>query len=147
MGFYNDNTFFRAWMHKRALGDKLVSIPQNKPTKRDLQNADASSAEHDDGVSGQDAPQAVVVPPRLVKTAHAGQNATLLCESMVSSGPDLVSFAEGAFCDMDTRQVWPLCTEAGAIDCFDTDVNDIRKMIGARSLAESKSYVEVIDWR
>jgi len=48
----------------------------------------------------------------------------------MSAGPDFVSLSEGLFCDMDEKQLWPLCSSSNATSsCFDTTSNAL--LIGA----------------
>lgn len=84
----------------------------------------------------------------LTKTSFADQLATTLCESPTSSGPDLVSFEEGKFCDMGTRTIWPLCAHRDDKDCFDVEANDMRLFtrIGKREvpdLSMAKAYTRI----
>ncbi|KAF2103365.1 hypothetical protein NA57DRAFT_52888 [Rhizodiscina lignyota] len=46
---------------------------------------------------------------RLVRSDIWSHNATDLCMSDHSRGPDFVSLVEGMYCDMDTRKLTPLC--------------------------------------
>ena len=84
----------------------------------------------------------------LVKSRIPTQSATYLCEHPTSHGPDFVSHAEGKFCDMDTREVWPICATEDESDCFDTESNAL-KQLETRDLsgqAARKNYVNFRDW-
>ena len=63
---------------------------------------------------------------QLVVSNLESHSATELCESGTSNGPDFVSMAEGLFCDMSEKQVWPLCSDTTAGYCFDMDSQTIR---------------------
>ena len=54
----------------------------------------------------------------LIISHHEQHSAVELCEARFSIGPDFVSFHEEIFCDMYTKQTWPLCTDS---------VDDFRK--------------------
>ncbi|KAK7996044.1 hypothetical protein PG991_015511 [Apiospora marii] len=45
----------------------------------------------------------------LVVSEHTAHSAVEVCESASSWGPDFVAVAEGVFCDMCNRQLYPLC--------------------------------------
>lgn len=49
----------------------------------------------------------------LVVSEHTAHSAVEVCESASSWGPDFVALAEGVFCDMCTRQLYPLCGNSG----------------------------------
>ena len=46
---------------------------------------------------------------RLITSPREQHSATKLCERENSHGPDFVSWDEKVFCDMETKQSWPLC--------------------------------------
>lgn len=79
---------------------------------------------------------------RLVVSSFAGHNATKLCESETSRGPDFVSLSEGLFCDMDTREVMPLCGDDIDTECFHLDRNQHVKRDGVTD----KNYAKVLEW-
>ena len=81
---------------------------------------------------------------RLTTSVHAKHTASGLCGDENSHGPDFVSFAEGAFCDMRTRRVWPLCKQGveGEGECYDVEARGLRS--GGRLV--KRSYVQVENW-
>ena len=85
---------------------------------------------------------------QLVRTKKPVHSATYLCEHPKSRGPDLVSLAEGKFCDMDTRKVWPICGTEEASDCFDTETSALRQLEtrDVSGHAAKKNYVKFQDW-
>jgi hypothetical protein len=60
---------------------------------------------------------------RLVISSDPSHNATILCESEISRGPDLVSLVEGVYCNMETSETLPLCTGRTTTNCFHLDGN------------------------
>ncbi|KAI0479427.1 hypothetical protein GGR56DRAFT_634961 [Xylariaceae sp. FL0804] len=72
-------------------------------------------------------------------------NATALCESPSSRGPDFVSRAEGVYCNMETRETLPLCAADGVTttECFDVDAKHNVKRDGSTT---RKSFSDVMEW-
>lgn len=58
---------------------------------------------------------------RLVVSSLPAHSAEELCRHPNSRGPSFVSLAEGAHCDMDTREVLPLCSGGLTEGCFDLE--------------------------
>lgn len=56
-------------------------------------------------------------------TCHSAKE---VCGSATSAGPDFVSVAEGLFCDMQEKILWPLCTGITNESCFDLDERAMR---------------------
>lgn len=81
---------------------------------------------------------------RIVVTSEPSHNATALCGSATSVGPDLVSLYEKVYCNMETRETLPLCGGDIAEDCFDVAAKQVHKQNGKRD--EPKAYAEVIEW-
>ena len=70
------------------------------------------------------------IQDHLIISNDSQHSATDLCQSTASAGPDFVSMSEGLFCDMDEKQLWPLCSSINATSsCFDTTSNTL--MTGA----------------
>src|ERR1700738_3356157 len=46
---------------------------------------------------------------KLITSTHPSHSAIGLCDSDTSRGPDFVSHHEGMYCDMETKQAYPLC--------------------------------------
>jgi hypothetical protein len=94
------------------------------------------------GEPGQKVKRAV--DTRIVVTSDPSHNATSLCESETSRGPDLVSLAEKVYCNMETRKTLPLCAqEEISTDCFDVESKQERKQNGR---VIPKDYTDVIVW-
>lgn len=70
-------------------------------------------------------------------------NATALCESATSRGPDFVSEHEGVYCDMQTRDTLPVCTGNSKTDCFDLESNAMQKRDGS---VVRKRYSSIDVW-
>lgn len=61
---------------------------------------------------------------QLVVSSMSSHNATELCDSETSFGPDFVSTEEGVFCSMSQKKTFPLCGHDGASTrdiCFDLE--------------------------
>lgn len=58
---------------------------------------------------------------RLVVSSLPAHSAEELCRHPNSRGPSFVSLAEGTHCDMDTREVLPLCVGGLTEGCFDLE--------------------------
>lgn len=89
----------------------------------------------------------------LVMSGWPGHGAKELCRSQTSLGPDFVSLNEGLFCDMESKELWPLCKN-GTVShaCFDVATRTMkggkigtRDMISGRAIP-SKAYRDVRDW-
>lgn len=65
-----------------------------------------------------------------------------LCDSETSLGPDSVSTAEGLFCDMETREVLPLCGNGVDVECFELEQGAKVKRDGV----SRKTYSKTITW-
>jgi hypothetical protein len=63
---------------------------------------------------------------RLVITNIPQHSVIELCNSEYSLGPDMVSTTEGMFCDMSEKQLWPVCSDASALYCFDMESQIVR---------------------
>jgi hypothetical protein len=83
------------------------------------------------------------VDPRAVISNIEKHNATELCQHENSQGPDLVSLHEGRFCDMETRQLLPLCGNSIETNCF--NVTDM-SVISNDKKRSAKSYPDIIKW-
>jgi hypothetical protein len=58
-------------------------------------------------------------------------NVTEICESETSYGWDIVSTSQNLFCDMEHKQLYPLCNQTITTKCFDLDN---KTLIGAPGL-------------
>lgn len=80
----------------------------------------------------------------LVASLHDSHSAHRLCESETSHGPDFVSLSEGVFCDMQTKALWPLCSEDGlSIECYHWDTHSL--VTGTERVAKNYTHVEQWD--
>lgn len=76
---------------------------------------------------------------RLITSNDKSTSAIELCGSETSLGPDHVSFAERKFCDMDTKQLWPLCDGPNdTAACFDTTTYAMRAGTGSTSRVDRR---------
>jgi len=81
---------------------------------------------------------------RLVVSDDAVNHPTAeLCESETSVGPDFVNKAEGQYCRMEDKTLWPLCDASTTDDCFNLATHTL--VIGGKS-ARDTPYDWVQDW-
>ena len=76
-----------------------------------------------------------------------------LCYSEFSWGHDFVSSSESLFCDMDLKNLWPVCSHDGHSACFDTNTSMMRPGKGLRGrdsksgqVPPEKNYAKTIHW-
>ncbi|TLS22533.1 uncharacterized protein PpBr36_09795 [Pyricularia pennisetigena] len=84
----------------------------------------------------------------LIKSRR-GQSASVLCADPASWGPDFVSYSEGLYCNMETREVLPLCDAAAGLvtGCFDDGVNIVRRSKVERGdVLDELGYDKVDEW-
>jgi hypothetical protein len=62
---------------------------------------------------------------RLVKSNSFTSSAVTLCEDWFSLGPHFVSSIEGLFCDMNTRELLPVCDQNTQGQCFNDDLDEV----------------------
>jgi hypothetical protein len=62
---------------------------------------------------------------QLVKSGLNSSSAAKLCSEKHTIGPDFVSLSEKLYCDMDTRQLHPLCEQGVEKLCFDVDQDEL----------------------
>lgn len=83
-------------------------------------------------------------PDNRLVISHLGyHDAAELCRSETSVGPDFVSFMDKTFCNMETRELLPLCSRSIRSDCFDTPS---KKVITKYGVISDRNYTEVIHW-
>jgi len=82
----------------------------------------------------------------LISSRHPEHSAKHLCDNANSWGPDVVSETEGLFCDMDKKQLWPLCKKKSQMSCFNTETNMMRGGSAKRAVVPEKRYFEVKRW-
>ncbi|QDS70017.1 hypothetical protein FKW77_003637 [Venturia effusa] len=66
-------------------------------------------------------------PGHLVISHYPEASAKEVCESYTSMGPDIVSVQEGLFCDMDSKELWPICSTDVSFSCFDLGTQAMRE--------------------
>lgn len=84
----------------------------------------------------------------LIKSRR-GQRASRLCADPSSRGPDFVSYSEGLFCNMETREVLPLCDRAAGLvtGCFDDGANVVKRSEVERGdVLDELGYDKVDEW-
>ncbi|KAK7928623.1 hypothetical protein PG985_005621 [Apiospora marii] len=82
--------------------------------------------------------------PRLVVSRLEHHRASKLCQSPTSYGPDFVSMTEKMHCNMETREVLPLCDGVMETDCFDVDGK--RTILRGQIDTDPNRYSQVIEW-
>ena len=87
----------------------------------------------------------------IIRSNSSSHSAEMICKSPGSFSPDFVSYHEQLFCDMTTRQLWPLCSTKTTVQCFNTQSNslELHSAIGGISNivnTTGKSYTSVADW-
>ncbi|KAH7140221.1 hypothetical protein B0J13DRAFT_637641 [Dactylonectria estremocensis] len=79
----------------------------------------------------------------LILDNDAEHTTATLCESSTSVGPDFVNAAEGQFCRMSDKTLWPVCSEEIQDDCFNTDS---QQLIQGGLATRDSPYTVVVDW-
>ena len=79
----------------------------------------------------------------LIVDNDTGHGARDLCESSTSLGPDFINVADGTFCRMADKTLWPVCDEKTADNCFNADTHQL--IINGVS-ARDTPYAKIIDW-
>lgn len=79
---------------------------------------------------------------RLITSVHGQHSARQLCENEHSYGPDFVSYSENVFCDMGTREHWPLCDGPVEDECYSMATHSLV----TRSGYVKRSHVRVESW-
>lgn len=80
---------------------------------------------------------------RLITSVHERHSARELCGNENSYGPDFVSYSENLFCDMETREHWPLCDGRQRKDkCYDLAAHSL--LTGSGHV--KRNHVHVEDW-
>ncbi|KAJ5602091.1 hypothetical protein N7510_011625 [Penicillium lagena] len=91
--------------------------------------------------------QKIAADSRLVVSDIPFHSAIDLCKASKSHGPDFVSTSEGVYCDMESREVMPVCRGDVKHNCFNLDhhVNEeSRSSVADHSTR--KSYSNVVKW-
>ncbi|OCL05722.1 hypothetical protein AOQ84DRAFT_399413 [Glonium stellatum] len=79
---------------------------------------------------------------RLVVSNDPSQPVSQLCEDGLSVGPDFVNLAEGQFCQMSTKTVYPVCSDTITDGCFNVAASAL--VVGGVTTRDA--YSNVIDW-
>ena len=83
---------------------------------------------------------------------HAGQlivdnstdhSTSDLCKSETSVGPDYANVADGNFCKMADKSLWPICTNKLTDECFNLDMEEL--IVGGKATRDT-SYHRVTTW-
>ena len=90
----------------------------------------------------------------LIHSHFPWHSAEALCKSKGAVSPDFVSHVEGMFCDMKTRQLWPLCNNSTTPStCFDITTNTLNKSTTSSNITKgdvignTKTYGGVVTWQ
>lgn len=87
---------------------------------------------------------------RLVVHESKRWTAREVCEDPNSYGPDYVSLKDGLFCNMETRELIPLCSDTVTEDCFSLDDQPAAaagaKARRRRNVLTKRGYSKVLDW-
>ncbi|KAK9772119.1 hypothetical protein AB5N19_11742 [Seiridium cardinale] len=83
---------------------------------------------------------------RLVVSALPSHNATEVCESETSWGPDFVAEAEGFYCNMETHEAIPLCEGSTKTGCFDLDNPNGPAVVQRNGKRSTREFSGVIKW-
>lgn len=80
---------------------------------------------------------------RLIIDDNPDHSTSKLCESDTSTGLDFANHADGLFCRMSDKTLWPLCSEQVVDSCFDTTTSGLR-INGV--VARGERYEKVTTW-
>ncbi|KAK7705572.1 hypothetical protein SLS64_007939 [Diaporthe eres] len=87
---------------------------------------------------------------RLVVSSLDGHNATEVCESGTSWGPDFIATAEGdggVYCNMETHEVLPICHGSITKDCFALDGGAEPAVVSRLGKRSPRKPTDVIFWK
>jgi hypothetical protein len=85
---------------------------------------------------------------QLVVDYNPARSVKRLCNSDTSAGPDFANYAQGLFCSMEDKVIYPFCDGVGTItQCFDTGAQEVvlRGSILPRASGKKK-YAKVVTW-
>ncbi|KAK5033465.1 hypothetical protein LTS07_003769 [Exophiala sideris] len=91
---------------------------------------------------------------KLIKSKLAINSAARLCNDTASVGPDFAALSEGLYCDMDTKEIYPICKDGQVSGCFRTADNvlvgdsgeDEGAKVSERAVQIMKAYDDVVVW-
>lgn len=83
----------------------------------------------------------------LIKSARLISSAVRLCGAATSQGPSFLSLSERIYCDMKTRNLYPVCEEGMEGVCFDLEDDELVEVkkpgaIGQRGIDHGASRLE-----
>lgn len=88
---------------------------------------------------------------QIIISEHWNHNATSLCHDEMGYGPDFIG-SDGYMCDMDKREVVPVCSFHEADGCVEVDTNT-KALIKRSNLmkrgedTEYKNYEHIALWK
>lgn len=124
----------RYWTSKKRDGIAEAFAP---PTKSKLPRRQAPEDTTNNGTVsalGQD---------QLVVDNNPSHPTASLCESQSSVGPDFANIADGQFCRMSDKTLWPICDEQITDSCFNLD---IQELVINGIAARTQKYDKVLTW-
>ncbi|POS72462.1 hypothetical protein DHEL01_v209142 [Diaporthe helianthi] len=85
---------------------------------------------------------------RLIVSASDAHSAEELCRHPMSRGPNFVSITERAHCDMQTREVLPLCGDGLTTGCFDLEAAAaaVRTWTSGGGEGDASNSTRIIYW-
>ncbi|KAI8624351.1 hypothetical protein F5Y19DRAFT_491096 [Xylariaceae sp. FL1651] len=85
----------------------------------------------------------------LIVSHLRGHNATELCESENSLGPDFVSMEEGVYCNMETHEFIPVCGSWNGhlSGCLELDGDNSAVHVAADSSKKPTAHSKIIEWK
>ncbi|KAF2010488.1 hypothetical protein BU24DRAFT_399872 [Aaosphaeria arxii CBS 175.79] len=123
-----------------AYGEKLKdTISQDTACSKTIFAKDAVEI---DGVPSKKTRRAISkdrpqwMTDRLLVSSFPSDNATMLCQSETSYGPDAIG-SDGYYCNMATRELFPLCEMHNVEGCINIDKDN--KVVTKRSLVAKRS--------
>ncbi|ETS77101.1 hypothetical protein PFICI_10975 [Pestalotiopsis fici W106-1] len=78
--------------------------------------------------------------------SRLNHNATEVCDSWSSWGPDFVSEQEGIYCNMETHEAIPLCNADKTVDCFDLNTSHGPAMVRRNGKRSPRNPSQVVTW-
>ncbi|KAK7429152.1 hypothetical protein QQZ08_004367 [Neonectria magnoliae] len=80
---------------------------------------------------------------QLVMDNSSDHATTQLCESETSVGPDFLNIADGLFCRMSDKTLWPICDDATTDGCFSLEE---QQLVINGVVQRTKKYSQVVTW-
>lgn len=83
---------------------------------------------------------------QLVVDYNPARSVKRLCNSNTSAGPDFANYAEGLFCSMENKVIYPFCDGVRTTtQCFDTELREV-VLSSVLPRASGKKYANVVTW-